>query len=86
MAQEAPKLWAEATIRMMLLGHIHHKLQYKIMHNVDSIGCEIKFLRSVGAESKYEFDNGFTGVPKTAELYVFSEDGKKRWNAQKVWW
>lgn len=86
MAQEAPKLWAEATIRMMLLGHIHHKLQYKIMHNVDSIGCEIKFLRSVGAESKYEFDNGFTGIPKTAELYVFSEDGKKRWNAQKVWW
>lgn len=86
MAQEASELWAKAKIRMMLLGHIHHKLQYKILHNVDSIGCEIKFLRSVGSESKYEFDNGFTGIPKTAELYVFSEDGKKRWNAQKVWW
>ena len=86
MAHEAAEKWAQATVRMMLLGHIHRKLQHKILHNLDAIGCEIKFLRSVGTENKYEFDNGYTGIPKTAELYVFSEDGRKRWNAQKVWW
>ena len=86
MATEAEERWSEADFRVMFLGDIHHKKKYKILHTVDSVGCEVNFLRSVGPQNKYEFDNGFTGVPKTAQLDVFSPSGKRRWHKEKTWW
>jgi hypothetical protein len=86
MATEAEERWSKADFRVMFLGDIHHKKKYKILHTVDSVGCEVNFLRSVGPQNKYEFDNGFTGVPKTAQLDVFSPSGKRRWHKEKTWW
>jgi hypothetical protein len=85
MAVEAEDRWSQADFRVMFLGDIHHKKKYKILSTVDSVGCEVNFLRSIGPQNEYEFDNGFTGVPKTAQLDIFSPDGKNRWHQEKSW-
>jgi hypothetical protein len=86
MAVEADEKWADADFRIMFLGDIHHKKKYKILSTVDSVGCEVNFLRSIGPQNRYEFKNGYTGVPKTAQLDVFSGDGRRRWHQEKSWW
>lgn len=86
MAHEAKQMWAATDFHSMWLGHIHKKEKYKILSSLDTIGCEINFLRTVGGDSAYELQNGYTGIPKTASFQAFSESGRNRWNDEIVWW
>lgn len=71
MAEEAKEAWARTTFREWFLGDKHHKFEYKFMRTKDFVGSTVRFLRSVGTSDKWHHDNGYIGVPKTAELFVY---------------
>jgi hypothetical protein len=72
MAEERKKDWAETKFREWYLGDIHHKQEYRFLRGQDFIGCMVRFLRSVGTSDKWHYDNGYLGVPKTAEAFIWT--------------
>lgn len=74
MAEEAKQDWGETTFREFYLGDIHHKEEFKFLRGKDFIGCMVRFLRSVGlSEDKWHLEQGYIGVPKTAESFVWDK-------------
>lgn len=55
----------------MFLGDIHHKQENKFMRTKDWPGVTMRFLRSIGTTDLYHHDNGYVGIPKTAEGFTF---------------
>lgn len=55
-------------------GDIHHLEKYQLKTSHDLKGCTITFLRALSDLSKWEFEQGYVGVPKTAESYIFKKD------------
>jgi hypothetical protein len=55
-------------------GDIHHKETYIHNSTKDLKGCTISFLRCLSDLSKWEYDKGFVGIPKTAESYIFTKN------------
>jgi hypothetical protein len=74
MAEQAKKAWAETTYRYFYLGDKHHKMEYKFLRTKDFPGCTVSYLRSVGTTDKWHSDNGYIGVPKTAEAHVWHKE------------
>jgi hypothetical protein len=75
MAEEEKQLWADTTYREWYLGDIHHKVEYKFTRGEDFVGCMVRFLRSVGGSGdQWHNDQGYIGIPKTAEAFVWSEN------------
>lgn len=74
MAEERKHDWADTTYREWYLGDIHHKQEYKFLRGKDYVGCMVRFLRSVATSDKWHHDNGYIGVPKTAEAFIWSTD------------
>lgn len=70
MAEEEKKHWGDTTYRYFFLGDIHHKEEFKFMRTKDTIGVEVKFLRSISNKSQWEDDFGWIGVPKSAEAFI----------------
>lgn len=58
----------------MFLGDIHHKQETKFTRTKDFPGVTMRFLRSVGTTDLYHHDNGYVGIPKTAEGFSFNYD------------
>jgi len=85
---KSARIWYETRggIRKAFLADIHHEKGYQHERNKDGIGLSIQFMRSIGNQGKYEWDNGWTGVPKTAYLWRFFEEGNKEHVYKQVWW
>ncbi len=73
MAEEKKEMWARTTFREWFLGDKHHKSEYKFIRLKDFVGCTVRFLRGVGTSDKWHCDNGYIGVPKTAELFIYDK-------------
>ena len=87
-AEEATDIWSNTKggIRKALLGDIHNEEQYHFLRSKDSVGLNIQFMRSVSNSGKYEWDNGWTGVPKTAYGWMFNKDGSQEKVTKDIWW
>jgi hypothetical protein len=55
-------------------GDIHHKENYLIQSTTDLKGCTVSFLRCLSDLSKWEYEQGYVGIPKTAESYIFTKN------------
>lgn len=87
-AEEATDIWSQTKggIRKAFLGDIHNEEQYQFLRSKDSIGMNVQFMRSISNSGKYEWDQGWTGVPKSAYLWRYVEDGSKESVQKNVWW
>jgi hypothetical protein len=87
-AEEATEIWSatKGGIRKALLGDIHNEEQYQFLRTKDSVGVSVQFMRSVSNTGKYEWDNGWTGVPKTAYGWMFNRDGSQEKVTKDIWW
>jgi hypothetical protein len=87
-AEEATDIWSNTKggIRKALLGDIHNEEQYHFLRSKDSVGMNVQFMRSVSNSGKYEWDNGWTGVPKTAYGWMFKKDGSTERTIKDIWW
>jgi hypothetical protein len=83
MAEERKQDWADTTYREWYLGDIHHKQEYKFMRGKDFIGCMVRFLRSIGTSDVWHYDEGYIGVPKTAEAFIWKKSGGMTGNLLK---
>lgn len=52
------------------LGDIHHRHGTHFDISKDLKGCEVTFLRALSNLSKWEFKEGYIGIPKTAECFI----------------
>ena len=75
MATENPKVWGDTKYRVFFCGDLHHKQEFKFLRTKDYAGCEVKYLRSVSITDMWHDENGFIGIPRTLEGYIF--DSKK---------
>jgi hypothetical protein len=82
MAEERKRDWADTDYREWYLGDIHHKQEYKFLRGQDFIGCTVRFLRSVGTSDKWHTDEGYVGVPATAEAFIWTKDKGLKANFQ----
>jgi len=85
--EESARIWYETRggQRKVFLGDIHHEKGYEFLRNNDGIGLSVQFMRGVGNTGKYEWDNGWTGVPKTAYLWIYEKSGLTEEVKKKVW-
>lgn len=74
MAEEEKHKWADTTYREWYLGDKHHKFEYKFMRHKDFPGVLVRFLRSVSCPDKWHHDQGYIGIPKTAESFIWDYD------------
>lgn len=74
MAEEQKELWSKTSYRYWYLGDIHHREEYKFMRTKDFIGAEVNFLRSISNLDKWHYDEGYIGIPKSADASIFCED------------
>jgi hypothetical protein len=62
----------------MLLGDIHHGEKYQTLTTKDFKGCTIRFLRAVSEVGRWEMAEGYVGIPKSMDSFVYSKfDGLK---------
>jgi hypothetical protein len=73
MAEEEKESWAKTTFRSFFLGDKHHKMEYQFLRGKDFVGCQVKFLRSVGTTDAWHYDNGYIGIPRTGEVEIHSK-------------
>jgi hypothetical protein len=73
MAEEEKEAWAKTTFRSFFLGDKHHKMEYQFLRGKDFVGCQVKFLRSVGTTDAWHYDNGYIGIPRTGEVEIHSK-------------
>lgn len=55
-------------------GDIHHLEKFQTRTSQDLKGCTITFLRCLSDSSKWEYEQGYVGVPKTAESFIFKKN------------
>jgi len=87
-AEEATDIWSQTKggIRKAFLGDIHNEEQYQFLRSKDSIGMNVQFMRSISNTGKWEWDNGYTGIPKTAYLWRYFEEGNRETVRKNIWW
>lgn len=55
-------------------GDVHHKETFQSRTSHDLRGCTISFLRCLSDLGRWEYEQGYVGVPKTAESYIFTKN------------
>jgi glycosyltransferase involved in cell wall biosynthesis len=65
LATEFPILWSETKHRYIFSHHVHHKI------SKDMIGVTFETLRSPSGTDAWHHKNGYTGVPKSVEGFIF---------------
>lgn len=73
MAEEKKEMWANTSYREWFLGDKHHKMEYKFLKMKDFIGCTVHFLRGLSTLDKWHADQGYIGIPRTAELFIYDK-------------
>jgi hypothetical protein len=68
LATEFPILWSETKHRYIFSHHVHHKI------SKDLIGCTFETLRSPSGTDAWHHKNGYTGVPKSVEGFIFHKE------------
>lgn len=77
MASEQKENWSKITRGIFFLGDIHHEKRTSGYKTMDIMDVQVNFLRAVSATDKWHYEHGWVGVPKTAYLFVYDEDGKE---------
>lgn len=57
----------------ILLGDIHHGEKYQTLTTKDFKGCTIRFLRAVSEVGRWELSEGYVGIPKSMDSFVYSK-------------
>lgn len=70
MSFEAKQDWANSTHTYWFLGDKHHKKEFNFMRVKDHIACEVRFLRSASGTDKWHFQEGYIGIPKSAQAHI----------------
>lgn len=70
MMQENKHIVPEIEHYHFYLGDIHHKEEYSFKRTSDLKGCQVTFLRAISNLSKWEYEQGYIGIPKTAEAFI----------------
>jgi len=68
LATEFPILWSETKHRYIFSHHVHHKI------SKDMIGVTFETLRSPSGTDAWHHKNGYTGVPKSVEGFIFHKE------------
>jgi len=55
-------------------GDVHHLEKFQLKTSHDLKGCTISFLRALSDISKWEYEQGYVGGPRTAESFIFKKD------------
>lgn len=66
----------------MLLGDIHHQETYQTMTTKDFRGATIRFLRAVSPIGRWEHKEGYVGIPKTIDGFIYSKSKGLKSNFQ----
>ena len=69
--------WSDVEKGVFFLGDIHHERRYDYMRGKDFRGCKVMFLRSIGSTDQWHWEEGYTGIPKSAYAFVYDKDGKR---------
>lgn len=83
MSTEKSMEWAKSKKHVWLLGDLHHGFSYKFLKSKDFPSCEVRFLRSIGTSDQYHDENGWIGIPKSAEATIYTMDGTKEYNLRE---
>ena len=75
--KEGKKHWSEIDQGIFFLGHYHHEKRYQTMKNQDFKGCTVHFLRATTGTDSWHWEEGWTGVPRTAYGFVFDKNGEQ---------
>lgn len=76
--KEGKKHWSEIDQGVFFLGHYHHEKRYEAMKNKDFKGCNVHFLRATGNMDSWHWEEGWTGIPRTAYGFVFDKNGERQ--------
>jgi hypothetical protein len=79
---ENKKIMPEIDFIHHYCGDIHHIEKFQVKTSQDLKGCNIKFLRPLSDLSKWEYEQGYVGVPKTAESDIFKKGEGLKANLQ----
>lgn len=82
---EGPEVWFTTTMREMFFGDIHHKREYRFERAVDGPGMYAYFLRSVNGNDKWHADQGYVGIPKTAEAFIYDKNTPRKRQISISW-
>lgn len=74
MATEEPEMWAATKFRKFYCGDLHHNFEYKFMKIKDYPGVEVEFLRGLAPNDRWHHDEGYIGIPKSAECNVWNKE------------
>jgi len=66
----------------MLLGDIHHQETFQTMTTKDFRGATIRFLRAVSPIGRWEHKEGYVGIPKTIDGFIYSKEKGLKSNIQ----
>lgn len=80
MAAEVPDLWAATTTREFHLGHYHRSKVTQPIYVEDFAGCTIRVLRSLSGTDAWHAGQGYIGIPKGAECFIWKKSGGLRAN------
>ena len=77
MATTKPKLWAKAKHRVWLLGHVHHKEDYRTKRSYEHGGVDISFLRGATDHDEWHVNNMWVGAKKAVSAISYIDGARK---------
>jgi len=71
--QENRNRLSETKFTQCYLGDMHHKMEFKFFRTKDYPGCNVSFLRGTSVTDAWHQDNGYIGVPRTLESFIWKK-------------
>lgn len=71
--QENRNRLSETKFTQCYLGDQHHKMEFKFFRTKDYPGCNVSFLRGTSVTDGWHQDNGYIGVPRTIEAFIWKK-------------
>jgi len=79
---ENKDIMPEINYAEFLLGDIHHQETFQTKKTQDFKGCTVRFLRAVSELGRWEFSEGYVGIPKSMDAFVYSKTNGLKANLQ----
>jgi len=79
---ENKNIMADINYVEVLLGDVHHQESFQTLRTKDFKGCTIRFLRAVSELGRWEFSEGYVGIPKSMDAFVYSKTEGLKANLQ----
>lgn len=77
MATSVPQLWANAKHRVWLMGHVHHKEDYRTKRAFEHGGVDISFLRGATDHDEWHVNNMWVGAKKAISAISYIDGARK---------